>query len=221
MGEQATTTSLREQAITAVETVERERAERQAAEQACWAEQLVSLAGRVAVEILGQVAEGARWSALDERRATARIGGEVFRFETGIDLEHPHVLHHVATCSACGQDRTARIYSLESLGALLRDADGSRYHCDTCATAARVKREQEAEQEAEARRAAEADLPPLPTATDREHALRDAAAYHQLAKDRFGQGDEDGAIAAAAVSQSASALARAIQQDVQAWGESE
>ena len=75
-------------------------------------------------------------------------------------------------------------------------------------------------EECEARRSAEAAVPPLPTATDREHALRDAAEYHQLAKDRFGQGDEDGAIAAAQVSRSASALARAIQQGVQAWGES-
>lgn len=108
------------------------------------------------------------------------------------------------------------MFSLEGLGNLLRTAEVAAYDCETCEAAAAARREEERA----ARRAAEAALPPLPSGRDREDALRDAASYHQLAKDRFGQGDEGGAIAAAAVAQSASALARAIQQDVQAWGES-
>jgi hypothetical protein len=204
--------SIRELAIAATEQANREHAEREAAEHAQELETIVRLAARHARQILDEVAEGAEWTALDEETAYAWIGGEPFRYRR----RDGHWLYHVTTCPTCGKGRTAGIFNLEGLGDLLRDGDPDAYDCETCEAAARDQRELAAAARAEA----EAALPPLPTARDREGALCDAAEYHQLAKDRFGQGDEGGATAAAAVAQSASALARAIQQDVQAWGES-
>ena len=191
--------SLRDRAVAAADRADRERAhiEEVTLEQAM--ERVADLAAGVAVQVLGAVAQGARWTALDAEGAVAEIGGERFRFRLGHDAAlDPHVLYHAIACEVCGGFALAEIGGLSDLGTLLRDQPEGTYRCETC-TKARDTRAPG--------RAATAGLPPLPT---RGEALRRAVRFAERAGDQDDADWPERTAAYAALSQAWSALARAI-----------